>query len=87
MLFLSPVQNCATGFSMKRIETVLRRSELLSFYQCIGRLGIIGFDLSEARNAAMKVDFAVLDAEAKATVHAVLEQVHPNSIAVFQLDK
>lgn len=71
---------------MKRIETVLRRSELRSFYQCASRLGIMGFDLSEERNAAMKVDFAVLDIETKDTIHAVLEQVHPNSIAVFQLD-
>ena len=71
---------------MKRIETVMRRSELGSFYQCAGKLGILGFDLSEVRHAALKIDFAVLDTEAKDTVHAVLEKVHPDSIAIFKFD-
>lgn len=71
---------------MKRIETVLRRSELGSFYQCAGKLGIFGFDIAEQSGAALKVDFAVLDSDAKETVHVVLDQVHPNSIAIFQLD-
>jgi nitrogen regulatory protein PII len=35
----------------------------------------------------LKVDFAVLDEEVKATIHAVLESVHPNSIAVFKFDQ
>jgi nitrogen regulatory protein PII len=34
-----------------------------------------------------KVDFAVLDEEVKPTIHAVLESVHPNSIAVFKFDQ
>ena len=71
---------------MKRIETVMRRSELDSFYQCAGKLGIFAFDLSRDRHSAFKVDFAVADLEAKDTIHAVLEQVHPDSIAVFKLD-
>jgi len=91
---------------MKRIEAVVRRADLSSFYQCAEKLGIFGFDLSENRipraagsrsqlppksNAKtetpsrLKVDFAVLDREAKDTVHAVLEQVHPDSIAIFEL--
>ena len=71
---------------MKRIETVVRRSELSSFYQCAGKLGILGFDLAENSRSALKVDFAVPDTAAKETVHAVLEQLHPDSIAIFTLD-
>src|SRR5258708_89633 len=33
------------------------------------------------------VDFAVLDEETKPTVHAVLESVHPESIAIFKFDQ
>ena len=93
---------------MKRIEAVVRRSDLSSFYQCAEKLGIFGFDLSENRlkkspasrarllpksptetepTPRLKVDFAVLDREAKNTVHAVLEQVHPDSIAIFELNE
>jgi len=92
--------------SMKRIEAVVRRTDLRSFYQCAEKLGILGFDLAESQRprraisrgrilsntevkaealGCLKVDFAVLDDEAKDTVHAVLEQVHPNSIAIFEL--
>ena len=91
---------------MKRIEAVVRRAELSSFYQCAEKLGIFGFDLSENRTlmpagsrnrlhpnsttntelpSRLKVDFAVLDREATDTVHAVLAQVHPDSIAIFEL--
>jgi hypothetical protein len=35
----------------------------------------------------VKVDFAVLDEETKLTVHAVLESVHPESIAIFKFDQ
>jgi nitrogen regulatory protein PII len=35
----------------------------------------------------LKVDFAVLDEETKPTVHAVLESVHPESIAIFKFDQ
>jgi nitrogen regulatory protein PII len=35
----------------------------------------------------VKVDFAVLDEETKPTVHAVLESVHPDSIAIFKFDQ
>jgi nitrogen regulatory protein PII len=35
----------------------------------------------------VKVDFAVRDEETKPTVHAVLESVHPESIAIFRFDQ
>ena len=35
----------------------------------------------------VKVDFAVLDEETNPTVHAVLESVHPESIAIFKFDQ
>src|ERR1700688_2686957 len=85
---------------MKRIEAVVKRSALDDFHRCAKQLGIFGFDLSEERKlpnqqpsstssgfpgaSKLKVDFAVLDEEVKPTIHAVLESVHPNSIAVFK---
>jgi hypothetical protein len=47
-------------------------------------------DSSEGNSHAasrFKVDFAVLDEETKPTVHAVLESVHPDSIAIFKFDQ
>jgi len=38
-------------------------------------------------SSKVKVDFAVLDEDAKPTIHAVLESVHPESIAVFKFDQ
>jgi nitrogen regulatory protein PII len=35
----------------------------------------------------LKVDFAVFDEEVKPTIHAVLESVRPNSIAVFKFEQ
>jgi hypothetical protein len=35
----------------------------------------------------IKVDFAVLDEQTKPTVHAVLENVHPESIGIFKFDE
>ncbi len=34
----------------------------------------------------LKVDFAVLDEETNPTIHAVLESVHPDSIAIFKFE-
>lgn len=34
----------------------------------------------------LKVDFAVLDEETNPTIHAVLETVHPDSIAIFKFE-
>ena len=34
-----------------------------------------------------EVDFAVLDEEAKPTVHAVLESAHPDSVRIFKLEQ
>jgi len=83
---------------MKRIEAVVKRSELRRFCQCAEKLGIFGFDLSENRSPSktvlsnengnhsrLTVDFAVSDADTKDTIHAVLEQAHPDSIAIFKL--
>jgi hypothetical protein len=82
---------------MKRIEVVVRRSELNQVFQCAAELGIFGFDLlenghlSQALNggenrsrSSLKVDFAVPDADTKDTIHAVLAHAHPNSIAIFK---
>jgi hypothetical protein len=35
----------------------------------------------------LKVNFAVLDEETKPTIHAVLESVHPDSIAIFRFEQ
>jgi hypothetical protein len=86
-----------TNQAMKRIEAVVKRSALDDFHRCARQLGIFGFDLSEDRTkcrgfapdsrSRVKVDFAVLDEETKPTVHAVLESVHPESIAIFKFDQ
>jgi hypothetical protein len=88
---------------MKKIEALISRSSLDDFHQCALQLGCFGFDLSEenARNAGrqsrsavpsttpsrLKVEFAVFDEEAKPTVHAVLESVHPDSVAIFKFEQ
>lgn len=83
---------------MNRIEAVVRRSELKHFFRCAEKLGIFGFDLSEngkssqslpdrdnRNNSSLKVDFVINDADTNRTIHAVLEQAHPDSIAIFKL--
>jgi hypothetical protein len=83
---------------MKKIEAVVRRSELRQFFLCAEKLGIFGFDLCPDRNSSvpvvgghgsppsrLMVEFAVSDADTKDTIHAVLDQAHPDSIAVFKL--
>jgi nitrogen regulatory protein PII len=50
------------------------------------RLAAVGEYAPEA-TSRVKVDFAVLDDETKPTVHAVLESVHPESIAIFKFDQ
>jgi hypothetical protein len=86
---------------MKRIKAVIARSSLDDFHHCARQLGIFGFDLSEERagspqgtheNSArtksrIEVDFAVLDEEAKPTVHAVLESAHPDSVGIFKFEQ
>ena len=83
---------------MKRIEAVVRRSELKRFLLCAEKLGIFGFDLCADRNSSvtavggqngnpsrLTVEFAVSDADTKDTIHAVLDQAHPDGIAIFTL--
>ena len=50
------------------------------------RLAAAGVFVPDA-TSKVKVDFAVLDEETKPTVHAVLESVHPDSIAIFKFDQ
>src|ERR1700733_13719320 len=83
---------------MKKIEAVFRRPELKRFFRCAERLGIFGFDLCENKHSSkgtlngedrnqsrLTVDFAVSDADLNDTVHAVLEEAHPDSISIFKL--
>jgi hypothetical protein len=84
---------------MKRIEAVIMRSALDDFHRCARQLGIFGFDLSEEQSklrgphrtsdttSRLRVDFAVPDEETKPSIHAVLESVHPDSIAIFKFDQ
>lgn len=44
-------------------------------------------DATPDTTSRIKVDFAVLDEETKPTIHAVLESVHPESIAIFKFDQ
>jgi hypothetical protein len=84
---------------MKRIEAVIMRSALDDFHRCAKQLGIFGFDLSEEQTILrdsdctsdstrrLRVDFALPDEEIKPSIHAVLESVHPDSIAIFTFDQ
>jgi hypothetical protein len=40
-----------------------------------------------ASASKLKVDFAILDEQINPTIHAVLASVHPESIAIFKLDR
>ena len=84
-------------FTMKKIETIVKREALAGFCRCAQRIGVLAFELLEDPNSwilaasndhqsRLKVDFAVSDREATDTVHAVLEQVHPDGIAIMELD-
>lgn len=50
------------------------------------RLSISG-ESTPGTMSRLKVDFAVLDEETNPTIHAVLESVHPDSIAIFKFDQ
>ena len=42
---------------------------------------------STPAKSRLEVDFAVLDEEAKPTVHAVLESAHPDSVGIFNFEQ
>jgi nitrogen regulatory protein PII len=65
------------GFDLSEEQTKLRDHQ---------RLAIAPNCTSEAKSR-LKVDFAVLDEEAKPSIHAVIELVHPNSIAIFKFEQ
>ena len=71
---------------MKRIETLIRRTNFGKFCRCAEKLGIFGFYLAENTKTVLKADFVVGDQEVKDTVHAVLQEASPDGIAVFKLD-
>ena len=65
------------GFDLSEEQTRLRDHQ---------RLAIAPNCTSEA-TSRLKVDFAVLDEEAKPSIHAVIELVHPDSIAIFKFEQ
>ena len=65
------------GFDLSEEHTKLRDNQRLAMAsECI-----------PDTTSRIKVDFAVLDEETKPTIHAVLESVHPDSIAIFKFDQ
>jgi hypothetical protein len=48
---------------------------------------LIEAECTPSATSRLKVDFAVLDEETNPTIHAVLESVHPDSIAIFKFDQ
>ena len=42
---------------------------------------------TNAYSSRLVVDFAVPDEAAKPTIHALLESVHPESVAIFKIDE
>ena len=90
-------------FSRKPPHDVNRSFGTLNSIECLSAFGMrihqsnnLGF--AEAaltrhsgnlvvRRSRRDVYFAVLDIDTKDAIHAVLEQVHPDSIAIFKLDQ
>jgi hypothetical protein len=65
------------GFDLSEEQTKLRDHQRLA----------IAPDRTSDTTSRLKVDFPVLDEETKASIHAVLESVHPDSIAIFKFDQ
>jgi nitrogen regulatory protein PII len=65
------------GFDLSEEHTKLRDHQLLA----------MASECTVDTTSRLKVDFAVLDEETKPTIHAVLESVHPDSIAIFKFDQ
>jgi nitrogen regulatory protein PII len=65
------------GFDLSEEHTRLRDHQRL----------LIVSECTPSTTSRLKVDFAVLDEEIKPTIHAVLESVHPDSIAIFKFDQ
>ena len=65
------------GFDLSEEHTQLRDHQRLSIMD----------EPTPDTISRLKVDFAVLDEETKPTIHAVLESVHPDSIAIFKFDQ
>ena len=65
------------GFDLSEEHTRLRDHQRL----------LIASECTPSTTSRLKVDFAVLDEETKPTIHAVLESVHPDSIAIFKFDQ
>lgn len=88
---------------MKRIEAIVTRAAMYDLCRCAKQLGIFGFDLSEDHSkqadrrrsesnrndvsSRLVVDFAVPDEATKPTIHALLESVHPESLAIYKIDQ
>ena len=68
------------GFDLSEEQTRFRDRQRLA------TAGEFSSDTSET-TSRLKVDFAVRDEETKPTIHAVLESVHPDSIAIFKFDQ
>jgi len=65
------------GFDLSEEHTKLRDQQ---------RLAMVSKSTPDT-TSRLKVDFAVLDEETKLTLHAVLETVRPDSIAIFKFEQ
>ena len=65
------------GFDLSEEHTKLRDHQRLA----------MASERTPDTTSRFKVDFAVLDEETKTAIHAVLESVHPESIAIFKFDQ
>jgi hypothetical protein len=65
------------GFDLSEEQTKLSDQRRLA----------IASDCTSDTTSRLKVDFAVLDEEIKPSIHAVIELVHPDSIAIFKFDQ
>jgi len=64
------------GFDLSEEHTKLQDQQRLA----------MASELISDTTSKLKVGFAVLDEETKPTIHAMLESVHPDSIAIFKFE-
>jgi hypothetical protein len=65
------------GFDLSEEHTKLRDHQRLD----------VASQCAPDTTSRLKVDFAVLDEETKPSIHAVIELVHPDSIAIFKFEQ
>jgi hypothetical protein len=79
---LDDFQRCAKELGIFGFDLSEERSR-----HCAHQRRQVLAQIAPTNASKLKVDFAILDEQINPTIHAVLESVHPETIAIFKLDK